>query len=65
MCGVNDVLMTVTVPVIDDQEAADYYGDGRDYDHFVCVSAEGGHGTCNVSTVTQCVSLHSSSFVVG
>ena len=39
--------MTVTVPVIDDQEASDYYGDGRDYDHFVCISAENGHGTCN------------------
>ena len=48
-CGVNDVLMTVVCPVVDDQEAADYYGDGRDYAHFICISAEGGHGSCNVS----------------
>ena len=45
--SVNDVLMTLTCPVVDNQEAADYYGDARDYAHFICISAEGGHGSCN------------------
>ncbi len=45
-CGVNDVVMEVTCPVLDDNEAEAYYGD-FDWENIICIDSAGGMGTCN------------------
>lgn len=40
-------LREVTVPVLDDQDAEDYYGGTIDFSTKICIDAAGGHGTCN------------------
>ena len=45
-CGVSDVVNEVTVPVLDDQVAEDYYG-SMDWERIICIDTTGGMGTCN------------------
>merc|ERR1719237_941768 len=45
-CGVSDVVNEVTVPVLDDQVAEDYYGT-LDWGRVICIDTTGGMGTCN------------------
>jgi len=45
-CGVSDVVNEVTVPVLDDSVADDYYGT-LDWDRIICIDTTGGMGTCN------------------
>merc|ERR1719471_1598310 len=45
-CGVSDVVNQVTVPVLDDSVADEYYGT-IDWDRIICIDTTGGMGTCN------------------
>ena len=45
-CGVSDVVNQVTVPVLDDSVADEYYGT-LDWDRIICIDTTGGMGTCN------------------
>merc|ERR1712073_179804 len=45
-CGVSDVVNEVTVPVLDDSVADEYYGT-LDWDRIICIDTTGGMGTCN------------------
>ena len=45
--GISPVLREVTVPVESNENCDAYYGIVKDSQ--ICINAEGGHGTCNVS----------------
>merc|ERR1719411_244981 len=45
-CGVSDVVNQVTVPVLDDSVADEYYGT-LDWARIICIDTTGGMGTCN------------------